>query len=234
MNDLQRNPSLRLFSGRGPAILPGLFFLVLLLQLTGCATVEYKALEKVGVHKRDLLVRRIDKAREAQTDAREQVVSAYERFRSLVTVDDGGLEKRYKAMARAVERSADKANELGDRIDAVESVAKALFAEWRSELSQYSNPSLRAASARNLKTTQARYDELIRRMRSAQARINPVLYVLQDQTLFLKHNLNARAVSSLQSEVGRIEGKVAALISEMRQASDEAERFMRHMETGGG
>ncbi len=207
--------------------------LALLLQLGGCATVEYKALEKVGVHKRDILVRRIDKAREAQADAREQVVSAYEQFRNLVTVDDGGLEKRYRKMASAVERSTDKAKALGERIDAVESVARALFAEWQSELSQYSNPSLRAASARNLKTTRARYDALIRRMRSAQARINPVLYVLQDQTLFLKHNLNARAVSSLQSEVGRIESKVAVLISEMQQASDEAERFMQHMEAGG-
>jgi len=41
-----------------------------------------------------------------------------------------------------------------DRIDAVQDVAVALFAEWEEELEQYSNRSLRSASRAKLKQTQ--------------------------------------------------------------------------------
>ncbi len=208
-----------------------LLVLLIVLPMAGCATVEYKALEKVGIQKRDILVHRIEKAKEAQQDTKAQVVSAYQRLKELVSVDDGGLEARYKKMAKAVARSEKQVRELDDRIAAVDKVAGDLFQEWEDELSLYSNPNLRDASARNLRTTKARYAVLIRRMRSARARIDPVLYVLQDQTLYLKHNLNARAVSSLQGEVTRIQDKVAALVSEMERSINEAEQFVNDVKT---
>ncbi|HBS27745.1 MAG TPA: DUF2959 domain-containing protein [Gammaproteobacteria bacterium] len=209
-----------------------LFLLLVLAQFSGCASVQYKAMEKVGVHKRDILINKIESARDSQAETKIQVVSTYEQFKNLVMVNDGGLEKRYKAMAKAVERSQDRATELDHRIDAVESVAGDLFSEWKSELGQYSSAALREASAKNLLTTRSRYDVLVRRMRTAQSRVTPVLHVLQDHTLYLKHNLNARAVSSLQSEVAAIESKVGALVSDMEVAITEAEKFIQGMNTG--
>lgn len=203
--------------------------LALSLYLGGCASVQYKTLEQVGIHKRDILVDRIEDARDAQNDTKEQVVSAYEKFRTLVKVNDGGLEKRYKAMAREVERSESEAEALDERISSVEQVANDLFVEWKNELGQYSSASLRATSARNLQTTQTQYNHLRQRMRSAQKKITPVLHVLQDHTLYLKHNLNSRAVASLQSEVGSIEAKVGVLVAEMEAAVNEAEAFIGTM-----
>ena len=207
--------------------------LLTLAYLGGCASVQYKALEKVGIHKRDILIDRVESARESQTETKDQVVSAYQQFRNLVTVNDGGLEKRYKALTKAVNRSKDKTEELDDRINSVESVAAALFSEWTVELNQYSSPALRSQSAKNLSTTKNRYQQMIRRMRTAQSRIKPVLYVLEDQTLYLKHNLNARAISGLQGEVDAIEGKVNTLIQEMEAAVQEANHFLKGMKTGG-
>ncbi|MGF1643475.1 MAG: DUF2959 family protein [Thiotrichales bacterium] len=208
-------------------------FVLAALQLAGCATMQYAALEKVGVHKRDLLVDRIKSAQASQSETKEQVVSAYEQFRALVAVDDRGLEKQYKTLVGEVTRSEEKAATLDKRIGAVESVARDLFVEWEAELAQYSNPALKEQSRRNLLTTQTRYEQMRQRMRSAQARIAPVLHVLQDQTLYLKHNLNARAVASLQGEVRSIESKVSVLITEMEAAVLEAERFVQGMAGSG-
>ena len=67
-------------------------------------------------------------------------------------------------------------------------------------------------------------------MRRAEAKIEPVLTPLRDQVLFLKHNLNAQAIASLQSELGRVEGDVSALIREMEAAIREADAFIVRLE----
>ena len=41
-----------------------------ILLVSGCETAYYSAMEQVGVHKRDILVDRVDEASEAQEDAK--------------------------------------------------------------------------------------------------------------------------------------------------------------------
>jgi len=200
------------------------------LLLGGCATVQYSALEKVGVHKRDILVDRVEDAQQAQRVAKEEVTSAYEQFTQLVRVDGGDLEKTYKKLNGAVEDTRDSVAEVDDRIDAIERVAGDLFDEWRDELKQYSSDSLRRSSAQKLKDTQARYRTMLASMQNARKRIDPVLHVFEDHVLFLKHNLNARAVSALRGEVVSIEGKVDRLIRDMEAAIAEADRFIQTMQ----
>ena len=67
-------------------------------------------------------------------------------------------------------------------------------------------------------------------MKRARSRIDPVLQVFQDHVLFLKHNLNARALASLKHEVSSIEGKVDVLIRDMETAIAEAGRFIATMQ----
>lgn len=209
-----------------------LIAIALLLTLTACGTVQkaqYSAYEKVGIHKRDILVDRIESTTETQEETKKQFQSAYEELASLVKVDDGGLEKKYKKMAKAVARSEDKAEELDERIASVDEVAKALFAEWKQELTEYQSASLRQASAKNLRTTEQRYATLYQKMQASQRRVTPVLKVLQDNTLYLKHNLNARAINGLSSEVLQIESKVAELIKQMEVSINESNQFVKSM-----
>ena len=209
-----------------------IYISLLALLLGACGTVDkarYSALEKVGVHKRDILVDRIEATSKTQEQTKEQFQSAYEELAGLVKVDDRGLEKKYKKMAKAVAASEDKAEELDNRIESVNKVAKALFAEWQQELSEYQSASLRQVSAQNLATTKQRYSAIYKKMQVSQQRVEPVLKVLQDNTLYLKHNLNARAVSSLSSEVLVIEDKVAQLIQQMEASINESKTFIDSM-----
>ena len=205
-----------------------------LLILTGCQSAYYSAMEKAGIHKRDILVDRVEDARDSQLEAKEQFTDALAQYRSVVEVKGGDLEKRYDALNREYEASLASARDVQSRIEAVEDVAEALFKEWEEELKQYSNARLRAASAQELSRTRAEYKTLIQRMKAAEQRIEPVLSVLHDQVLFLKHNLNARAISALHSEYRSLQSNVDQLLADMQRAIDEADTFIRRLQAENG
>jgi hypothetical protein len=205
------------------------FLIVLSILLAGCQTAYYNAMEEFGIHKRDILIDRIEDAQEAQQDGQEQFKNALEQFRSVVNFDGGDLEKIYNRLNDEYENSVDAAEEIRTRIDNVDSVAKALFSEWESELDQYSNSNLRRDSQRQLKDTQYRYSRLLNAMRKAEKTIDPVLNTLRDNSLYLKHNLNARAISSLKGELGSVNANVSALISAMGKAIEESDTFIKEL-----
>ena len=205
-----------------------------LLILTGCQSAYYSAMEKAGIHKRDILVDRVEDARDSQQAAKEQFQDALERYRSVVEVKGGDLEKRYDALNREYQACLSSARDVRTRIEAVEDVAEALFQEWEAELKQYSNAGLKAASAKELSRTRAEYKTLIQRMKAAEQRIEPVLSVLHDQVLFLKHNLNARAISALHSEYRSLQSNVDQLLADMQRAIDEADTFIRRLQAENG
>lgn len=200
--------------------------LCLCVLLTGCESTYYAAWEKLGVEKRDLLADRVEDAQEAQEEGKEQFVSALEQFQSVVAFDGGDLEDYYKELSAELEDSQDIATTIRQRIDDVENVADDLFAEWQEELEQYSSARLRQSSADTLRTTQTQYNKLIRAMRKAEDSMEPVLAVLNDNVLFLKHNLNARAIASLKGELATVDKNVDTLLANMQSAIDESNAFI--------
>lgn len=201
------------------------------LSLSSCTAMYYRALETVGIEKRDILVDRVEDARESQSEAKEQFESALERYRAVVAIDGGNLEETYDRLNSAYERSANRAHAVRERVDEVQSVAEDLFVEWEDELGEYSDPDLRRQSQRLLAETQNEYEDLMRAMRRAEGAMEPVLVLFNDQVLFLRHNLNARAIGALETELDTIERATAALIDDMERAIAEAGRFIEEMAT---
>ena len=148
---------------------------LLVIGLSGCSTVKYNALEKLGIHKRDILVGNVEDARDAQKDAQEQFKDALERFGSVVTIEETELKKAYNRLSDEYEDSVDAAEDVRDEIDDVDEVAKDLFAEWREEIKLYTNDSLKQDSQAKLRDTQNRYSELAESMRVAEQSMDPVL-----------------------------------------------------------
>ena len=66
-------------------------------------------------------------------------------------------------------------------------------------------------------------------MRRAESSIPPVLTVFNDQVLYLKHNLNAQAIASLQTQVTQIENDVSGLLRDMETSIAEANAFISDM-----
>ena len=198
--------------------------------LGGCSTMYYGTMEKFGVEKRDILVNRVDDARDAQADTQETFKNALEQFASVVDYDGGDLQKQYDKMSSQLERCEKRAKEVTERINSVEKVAEDLFKEWAKEPKLYSNQTYRLESEKKLVETKKAYSQMIAAMRNAESKIEPVLVVFRDQTLYLKHNLNAKAVAALQGESAKVAADVNALIKELSDAIAEADRFISSME----
>jgi hypothetical protein len=207
-----------------------LCIIVSVLALASCSTAYYSAMEKVGIHKRDIMVDRVGEAKESQQEAQEQFKSALAEMTALINFDGGDLEEQYNEIQEQYEDSKEAADLVSLRIAKIEDVSEALFEEWQDEIEEISSANLKRQSASKLKDTQRRYKTLIKSMHKAESKMAPVLSALKDNSLFLKHNLNAKAVGALQGEIVSIQKDVAVLIKDMNAAIEQSQKFIDMLE----
>ncbi|WKC41614.1 DUF2959 domain-containing protein [Shewanella algae] len=202
------------------------------LLLGGCQSAYYGAMEKVGYHKRDIMVDRVKDAKESQQEAQEQFSSALEEMQALLNHDGGDLEKAYNKAKDEYESAQEAADDVSNRINKVENVAEALFDEWQGEIGEISKASLRSKSQAKLKETRRSYEQLIRSMRRAESKMPPILTSMKDNMLYLKHNLNAQTIGAIKGEFASLQSDISGLIKEMNKSIDESNRFIAAMESG--
>jgi chromosome segregation ATPase len=203
----------------------------LIVFITGCSSVYYDTMEKVGIHKRDIMVDRVESARDAQAEAQEQFQSALDQFASVINLEESDLKRAYDSLNHEFEASEAAAAEVTERISKVEKVADDLFEEWREELQLYENKSLKATSTKKLKQTKQRYQTMLSSMKKAESSMRPVLNTFRDNVLFLKHNLNAQAIGSLRGEFGNLKADINNLINRMNMSIKQSDEFIRGMQS---
>jgi PAS domain-containing protein len=206
--------------------------IVLLLVSAGCKSAYYSAWEKMGWEKRDILADRVEDARDAQKAAKEQFKTTFERFQELTNYRGGKLEDQYRKLSGEFEDAEDRASAVHKRIDAVDAVAQDMFREWKQELKQYTDANLRRISQEKLEQSQARYHDLLAAMRRSEQSMKPVLDAFKNQVLFLKHNLNAQAIASLDETAAQIDQDVRQLIRDMEAAIAEADAYIAELKKG--
>ncbi|MCH9674787.1 MAG: DUF2959 domain-containing protein [Gammaproteobacteria bacterium] len=184
------------------------------------------SIQQLWAEPRDILVDRVEDARDAQTDTMEEFQSALEKFKAVTQFDGGDLEDKYNTLNTAFERSEDSAQNISKRIDKVTAAANDLLEEWKDELGQYHDSKLRARAEAQFDDTRRRADQLIAAMRKAESRTKPVLDAFRDQVLYIKHNLNMQAIAALNEEAATIENDVSTLIAEMEASIAEANAFI--------
>lgn len=210
------------------------FASALLFLLPGCAGVVdnavYDTLERFGVEKRHILADRIEDGREDQQEAQEQFQTTLDAFQALTGFDGGELEDVYQKLQGELEDSEDRAQDVRDRIASIEEVAADLFEEWEFEVVQISDARLRGVSQGKMDATKESYGRVVTAMKRAADRMDPVLTAFNDRVLFLKHDLNASAIASLDGDLGDIRSDVESLIDDMNLAIAEADEFLAGFE----
>jgi Protein of unknown function (DUF2959) len=204
----------------------GVIICMVMLGLSGCSTTYYSAMEKVGKHKRDIMIDRVENARDAQAAAQEQFKSALERFDAVVKLKETDLKKTFDSLNKEYEKSEQSAQQVSARIAKIETVAEDLFDEWEAELAEYQSKELRQSSKEQLKKTKQRYQEMLVGMQQAEKSMQPVLKIFKDNVLFLKHNLNAQAIGSLQGEFTHLKGEIDSLVKKMNTAIELSNKFL--------
>jgi chromosome segregation ATPase len=199
---------------------------VLTLLMTGCTSTYYKAMQTLGKEKRDILVSRIKDAKKDQDQTKQQLQTTMESCQALSGFQGGSLEKSYKRLNSDYESADAQARKLHDKIQSIDQVSNDLFKEWQGEIAAMGNARLKAQDTvmlRNAKTRQATY---MRAMRRTEDQIAPVLKAFRDQVLFLKHNLNSRAIGSLKGTTVTLQGDVADLVQSIDASSQEADKLI--------
>lgn len=200
------------------------------LLLSGCQSAYYGAMEKVGYHKRDIMVDRVKDAKESQEDAQKEFSSALEEIQALLNHDGGNLEKAYNKAKDEYESAQSAADNVSNRIKKVEDVAEALFDEWQDEIGEISKASLRRNSEAKLKETRRAYEQLIKSMHRAESKMPPILTAMKDNMLYLKHNLNAQAIGAIKGEFASLQTDISGLIKEMNKSINESNKFIESLE----
>jgi hypothetical protein len=175
---------------------------------------------------RELLVDRVEEARDSQRDGAEQFHDALTEFKAVVDLPENELERKYNKLNAAHKRSQAAANDISKRIDRVVNASNRLLDEWRSELDDYNDAALRRLAETQFDQTREQATRLIASMREIEGRMRPVLASFQDQVLYLKHNLNLSAIAALEGEATIIESNVDLLIAEMNRSIAEADAFI--------
>ncbi|WP_125782672.1 DUF2959 domain-containing protein [Pseudoalteromonas rubra] len=197
--------------------------------LSACQSAYYAAWEKVGVHKREILVDRVENTKEAQQATQQEFQSALERLTTLINFDGGELQSVYQQLNDDYLASEAAAQDVRTNIDKVEDVAEALFSEWQDELTQYSSAKLKRQSEQKLRQTQRQFDKLLRSMRASEAKMQPVLDSLKDNVLYLKHNLNAQAIAAIKGEFSGLKRDIQSLITDMNRSIEDSNAFIASM-----
>jgi hypothetical protein len=202
-----------------------------LLWTGGCRSAYYGAMETLGREKRHILVDRVADGREEQRAAQEQFQTTLDAFKAVTGFEGGDLEDVYRRLDREYQGSEERAAAVRSRIGSIEQVAGDLFDEWEDESDEISSASLRRGSEQRLRETRRSYEQLIAAMRRAESRMDPVLQAFRDRVLYLKHNLNARAIASLEGDLAGIEADVERLVADMNASIAEAEAFLAKLES---
>jgi len=202
-----------------------------LLTITGCAnSVYYAGMEKVGFHKRDIMVSRVEKVQNLQKDAQEEFKSALEKFGSLVAIEDTDLKSAYEKFNGEYEDAREIADDLSKSIDKLEDVSLSLFEEWENELDLYTSKKLKSQSSKKLQATISNYKAMMSSMRKSEKSMEPILSTFQDNVLTLKHSLNAQAIGALKGEFNSLKKEIKVLISQMNRSIKESSQFIEKID----
>jgi uncharacterized HAD superfamily protein len=203
---------------------------MLLVLIGGCSSVYYGTMAKFGYEKRDILVSKVKDARNDQDAAKEQFKTTLQRFQEVTNFNGGELEAKYKKLSDEYDSCVSRADDVHTRIEKIQSVANDMFSEWKTEIGQYTNQDLKRSSQQKLEQTKQRYEQLITVMKKAEDSMKPVLAAFHDQVLYLKHNLNAQAIASLQTTSGKLTTDVNDLIKQMESSIAEADSFVKQIQ----
>jgi chromosome segregation ATPase len=204
-------------------------FICILLSFIGCSSVYYSVWESLGKEKRDLLKDKVESTRDQQLDTAEQFEDALSALRAAYNPEPSELSALYDSLKAEYESSESETQALQSRIESMHNVAADLFAEWEEEAESIDNKRFRSDSLQKLTATKNRYQQMRGRLLSSAAKMNRVLSQFRDYVIYLKHNLNAQSLNSLEKEAVSIETDIRTLISQIQSTVNDTEDFIRSL-----
>jgi hypothetical protein len=196
--------------------------LVLPCLLAACSTAYYAAMEQLGWEPRDILINRVEVARDSQAAARTQFDQALRRMRALGN-DDVDRAAGDAALRRACGDAAARARDLQKRVANVATAGATLFDALQGDNAAIKDPAARARAEQRTAQSRARYDRLLAAMQQASDATTPALSALQAPLAAAAPPPGAAVRAALPAA----EAAVATLVGEIDHAIAEADAFVQ-------
>jgi chromosome segregation ATPase len=172
------------------------------------------------------LIARVKSSAKELDGAHADFAEAFRLYQRLTAPQAVELEALSEDYADAIETCAERAKDLAQRIDSVRAEKETLIQGWSAELPGYSSDTMRQKSAAQMQDTEARAQRVLTALEHVRERMQPVLLELQDYGLFFHHNLNARAIATLEDTYKHFDAEFKALEGEFAKAQAECAAFL--------
>lgn len=200
--------------------------LIGLVFISSCSTLYYSFWEKLGKEKRDLLKSNISKMNTEQNEVKKSLDEVMQEIRKKYPTNNKELESFYDHYSSEYDQMSKRSESLKERGQKVDEIANDLFKEWEAEIEQLENEKYKVDSQSKLNETKKSYRALISQAHSVEMNMDKILAKMKDQTLYLKHNLNAASLNSFKSAIFDIKEEMAQLTQEIEKATGKAEKFL--------
>ena len=203
------------------------------LALASCqSTGSFFSFSFGSVDRRAELMEAVHDAHDDQVVAHQELSEAFELLRQIITStsDQEKLVELFEDFQSTLEDCDEVSADFSKDIVNVRHRSDDLFAEWTAQLRTFANGTIRAKSAAMLEDTQTRCRDLIAQLERTESLVRPVLLSLQDYQTFFLHNLNPRAIATLDETYPAFLQAVAALDAQLRTSREDTERFLETVE----
>lgn len=175
--------------------------LIMAIGLTGCASSG----KTQGQERVDELTTAINDLADSLKAAKTELQGTLTAHNKVVFNKDGDLLTPFEAFNRGLDRVEDSRADVTKRVDSLTAIAKQFFAQWKADMAKFSSDSMRKRSEDRMKETQARFHELQKLGKQAEAIYEPLMKTLHDHKLYLANDLNKSAADSLQKDSKKVD-----------------------------
>ena len=178
-------------------------------------------------HKRtDELIERIDETVKEMREGRKRVAKTLAAYNEVFSREEKRRRSAYKDLVKSLDKQEERSKKLRERFKELEKTAEKYFKEWSKSLKEIKKGELRDRSATRLDETRKRYLELIGAGEEAQNGFRPVVEGLEDQVVYLGHDLNQTSVESLETDRAKINDVARGLMARIDSFAAAADAYV--------
>jgi len=159
--------------------------------------------------------------------SKESAGAALDALLEMVSPDfSGDPINAYSDYVAAIDACDEQAARLGSDIERMKRSADVIFEAWAVDLESFASTDMRVRSHERMDKTKERYRDLVLKVEPAHGDLVAFNNTLRDHAIFLGHDFNVGAISSIEPELRKL-GLMASDLAKQLQASlDSAEAYL--------
>lgn len=209
---------------RRPLALAATFLLVA--TVGGCSAAYYAAMEQLGWEKRDILVNRIEVARDALRAAARRVTTAWQVVERASAAEAGPVAARLRTALADAHTDAAVAER---RVAGVAAAGTRLFTSWAQEVADTRDAAQRTRGEEIYARAEERYGRMLAVMQEAVAAMPPVLAVLREQAAALEAAPGAATGAAVRAALAAAADELGVLQLATDRAAAEADAGVQQL-----